>query len=176
MIHSFADQRSSKTTVAAEALAHRTVFDGLALGQWYSVVSPAESAISNPASLAIGWGYPNLNAGVAVVDLQSPLGLEFGDCAVLDGCLFEGVHHDEVVFAKNQLGFYPEQIGGSSHENRNRKIKHEDTGASWVENRLGQEDGIQDKRQTGPNQVAFRAKNCIHASIIAGVTAVGKGK
>lgn len=175
MIHSFANKRSSKTAVTAEALAHRSVFDGLTLGQWYSVVSPAERTIGYPPTLAIGWGYPNLDAGAAVIDLQSPLGLEFGDCAVLNGDLFEGVHHDEVFVSKNQLRFYPEQVSGSSHKNCNRKIKHEATGTSWVENRLGQENGIQAKRQASPNQVAFRAKNCIHASIIAGVTAVGKG-
>ena len=103
MLHSFANQRSRNTAIAAEALTHRGVFEGFALSNRHSVVLPAESAVGNPAALAVCRCNPNLHAGVAVIDLQSPFGLEVCDVAVVDHRGLNWIHNNEVTLSENEF-------------------------------------------------------------------------
>lgn len=174
MTHAFTDERGSQAAVAAEALAHARVLEGLALGNRNSVVPPAEGAIGNPATLSVGGSHPNLNAGFSVFDMQRPFSFQFGDFVVTNDDCLEWVDDNKVVLSKNQLWPDPEQVGRDGHKCCDYEVDYQ--GFSWVENSLNHENGIHDEGHTGPDEVTLWSKDCIHGSIIAGVTAVGKGK
>lgn len=174
MLQACANKRSGKPAVAIKTLTHGCEPHGAVFGEWNSTVSPTESTFCNPASLAIGWGDPNLNAPFSVLDLQRPLRFEVSDFAVGNDDSFEWVYDHQVGVSENEFWLYPEQVRSGSDENSKRDINQQATG--WVENGLVYKEPIQDYRQTSPDQIALWAKDSFHVSIISGVTAVGKGK
>lgn len=175
MIHSLADQRGSQATVAIEALANRGMFNGFTFREWNAIVSPSKGAVGNPSSFAIGRGYPNLDAGVAVLNLQSPFGFQLGDVAVVDHRGLNWIDYNEVYLSQNEFWSNPEQVSDSGQGDRNQKIKHTDTGLAWVENRLNDKKCVECESHTGPHEISLGAKNSVHASIIAAAVADGRG-
>ena len=176
MLHPFANDSGSDAAITSCALTHAGVLNNSVFAERYSVALPAQSALGNPSTLSVCGGNPDLNAGATVFNLQAPLGLEFGNLAVLDDSSLEWVDDNKVSFAKHQLWFYPKKVSQAGNDHSDHEINHLVTGNSWVENRLDHKKRIQCECQNSPNQIALWAKNCIHASIIAGNPAVGRGK
>lgn len=174
MIHSLANKRGGQAAIASQTLTHRRVLEGFTFGNGNTVVPNAQSGVSHPAALAIGRSNPDLDTGFSIFDLQGPLSFEFSDLAVGDDDSLERVDYNQVGLSENEFWFNPKQIGRGSDENCNCEIYQQ--AAGWVENGLVDEEYVQDYCQTSPDQIALWAKHGIHASIIAGVTAVGKGK
>lgn len=176
MIHAFANKRSGQTAVASQALTHRGFFDGFTFTHGYSSVSPAESAVGNPAAFAVCWGHPDLNASATGFDFKAPLGTEISNFAVGNYNSLQWINNDQVALAQNQLWSNPEQVSSQGNQGGYGKIKQLVSGFGGVEHRLQQEQRIEGEGHDRPSQIALRAKDFIHASIIAGITAVGKGK
>lgn len=174
MAHSLPNQLGSEATVTQHALTHSCVLDGFFCGDWYPTVLPTNGAVCNPTILSVGGGDPNLNTGFFEFNLQRPFSFQFGDFVVTNDDCLEWVDDNKVVLSKNQLWPDPEQVGRDSHKCCDYEVDYQ--GFSWVENSLNHENGIHDEGHTGPDEVTLWSKDCIHGSIIAGVTAVGKGK
>ena len=101
MIHSLANKRGSQSAVASLTLAHCGVFDSFGLGNWDSITSPAESAVCNPAALAVCRCNPNLHAAAFEFDLQSPFGFEVD--AFRKHCLLNGLDDIGLTMQKQDL-------------------------------------------------------------------------
>ena len=175
-VQAFANQCSRNAGVTAVTLAHAGEFDGLTFGKWHACVAPAECAVCNPAALSVSWSHPDVYASAGMLDGEGPLGFEVADISVIDDVSLEWINHNQIVFAQDKLGTHPEKVCESSHNYSHEKVKDNASTTSWVEDALGDKKCIEQESQYRPSQIALRAKNRFHASIIAGHTANGIGK
>lgn len=175
MVHSLTNKRRSQSAVALLTLTHGGVFDSFALGNRDSIASPAEGAVCNPTTLAVGWGNPDLNTFTFEINLKSPFGFQVDDFAIANHFGLEWINDYEVAFAKDEFWAHPKQVGGDRQECCNQKIKKVDTGFSWVEHNLHREQCVQGEGQCCPDKISLGAKDSIHASIIAVCNADGEG-
>jgi hypothetical protein len=176
LVDTFANQTGGQAAVAASALTDARDIVGLNFGHGYPGVFPAKSAVGYPATFAISGSYPNLDAAVRVIDLKAPFGLEFFDVAVSDDDSLNWVDDHQVSFAQHKLGPNPEQVGEQRNQNRNSNVDGQVSSGIGIENELRHEEGVEQKSNRSPSQIGFWSKNGIHASIIAGNFADGKGK
>lgn len=175
---SFTDERSGDAAVAAEARAHRGEFvrDDFAALDVVELVD--SSALANPALLAVGRSNPDSGFFATVVYAQRPLGVEIVDVFVGDGHFAERVYDDEVVFVEHQLWSNPNQISRNDNEGTNSEFDPIDGIFDRKENHLGQEEANEQNGDGCPGEVSLGSEDIlfIHASIIAGNSAVQEGK
>jgi len=178
VFETISDQVCCNTAVAAEALADAGNSVLVSGAGWQSFETPAQSAFSYPALLTVGGGNPHSGLAAAVVNEQSPFGLQLGDVAVIDNYGFERIDNNQIFLAQNQLGSDPEKGCCGSNQCSCGNIDEEVAGFSGVENGLGQKQGNERQGHSSPSQIALRAINrsFLHLSIIAGTPADGKGK
>lgn len=167
------------TAVAVEALADASDFGFVGVaGGGKSVETPSQGAVSGPALFTVGGSNPHSGLGAAVVNEQSPFGLELDDVVVGNDNGFQRVYDNQILVSKNQLGSDPEQGCCGSNGGCCGSINSDVAVGSRVENRLNQEQGVEEQSDTAPNQIALRAINrrVLHLSIIAGTPVDGEGK
>ena len=172
------NQMCCNTAVAVEALADASDLGFVAGVGGQSFNAPALSAVSGPSLLTVGRSNPNTGLLATVVNEQGPLGFEFDDVAVsdLDGSYW--VDDNQIGLSQNKLGSNPQQKCCGAESGCCGNIDGDIAVGDWVENDLNQKQGVEEKRDTAPNQIALRAKNrqVLHLSIIAGTPAGGEGK
>ena len=174
----FTDERSGDAAVAAETRAHRGEFvcdDFVAL----DVVELVDaSALADPALLAVGRSNPDSGSLATVVYAQRPFGVEIIDVFVGDGHLAQRVYDDEVIFVEHQLGSNPNQKSCNDNESTNGEFDPVDGIFDRKENYLGQVEANEQDGDGCPGEVSLGSEDIlfIHASIIAGNSAVQEGK
>jgi hypothetical protein len=175
---SFTDERSGNAAVAAETRAHRgeLVRDDFAALDEVELVD--SSALADPALLAVGRGNPDSGLFATVVYAKRPLGVEVADVFVGDGHFAERVYDDEVVFVEHQLWSNPNQKSRNYNEGTNSEFDPIDGVLYGKENHLGQIEANEQDGNCGPGEVSLGSEDIlfIHASIIAGNSAVQEGK
>ena len=174
----FTDERSGNAAVAAETVAHARVLVGDSFARWNSVELPDASTLANPTLLAVGGGNPNSSLLATVVYAKSPLGLELVDVFVGNGDLTDWVYDHEVIVFEHELGANPEQSCADCNCGTEAVLDPLNGTVDWVENNLREKQRIKNDGNYGPGEVALGSEDeCfIHASIIAGITAVQEGK
>lgn len=174
----FTDERSGNAAVATETVAHARVLVGDALARWNSVELPDASTLADPALLAVSGSNPDSSLLATVVYAKSPLGLELVDIFVGDADLTERVYDHEVIVVEHELGANPEQGCTDCNSSAEAVLDPFHGVVNGVENYLRHEQRIKNDGNYGPGEVAFGSEDeCfIHASIIAGITAVQEGK
>lgn len=174
----FTDERSGNAAVASETRAHRGGF----VGDDFTAFDVAElvdaSAFADPALLAICGCNPNSGLFATVAYAKRPLGFEIIDVFVGNGHFADRVHNDEVVIVKHQLGSNPDEKSCGNCECANAKFNPVDRIFYRKENHLGQIEANEQDGHRGPGEVALGSEDIlfIHASIIAGNSAVQEGK
>lgn len=175
---SFTDQRSGNTAVAAETRAHRgeLVRDDFAALDEVELVD--SSALADPALLAVGRGNPDSGLFATVVYAKRPLGVEVADVFVGNGHFAERVYNDEMVFVEHQLWSNPNQKSRNDNEGTNGEFDPIDGFFNRKENHLGQVEANEQNGDGCPGEVSLGSEDIlfIHASIIAGNSAVQEGK
>lgn len=175
---SFTDERSGNAAVAAETRAHR----GELVGDDFATLDEVElvdsSALADPALLAVGRGNPDSGLFATVVYAKRPLGVEVADVFVGDGHFAERVHDDEVVFVEHQLWSNPNQKSRNYNEGTNSEFNPIDGIFNRKENHLGQVKANEQNGDRCPGEISLGSEDIlfIHASIIAGNSAVQEGK
>lgn len=174
----FTDERSGEAAVAAETRAHRGEFVGDDFAALDVIELVDSSALTDPALLAVGRGNPDSGLLATVVYAKRPLGIEVADVFVGDGHLAERVYDDEVVFVEYQLWSNPNQVSRDNCESANGEFDPIDGIFDRKENHLGQVKANEQDGNRSPGEVALRSEDIlfIHASIIAGNSAVQEGK
>ena len=174
----FTDERSGDAAVAAETVTRGGVFIGDSFAGWNSGVLPDSSTLGDPALFATGRSNPDSGLTATVVYAKSPLGLELVDVFVGDFGAAERVYDNEVIFVEHQLGANPQKICTGSNESANHEFCHTASAFDGVEQHLSQKQTIKNERYCSPGEVAFGSEDIfvIHASIIAGSSAVQEGK
>jgi hypothetical protein len=174
----FTDERSGKAAVAAETRAHRGEFvcDDFAALDVVELVD--SSALADPALLAVGRGNPDSGLLATVVYAQRPFGFEIIDVFVGNGDFAQRVYNDEVIIVEHQLGSYPNQKSCDNCESSNAEFNPVDGVFDGKENHLGQKEAYKQDGNCGPGEIALGSEDIlfIHASIIAGNSAVQEGK
>lgn len=178
IFETFTDERSGDAAVAAEARAHRGDFVGDDFAALDVIELVNSSAFADPALLAVGRGNPDSGALATVVYAERPFGFEIIDVFVGDGHLAERVYNDEVIVVEHQLGSNPNQKSRNDNESTNSKFDPVDGVFNRKENYLGQVEANEQNGDRCPGEVALGSEDIlfIHASIIAGNSAVQEGK
>jgi hypothetical protein len=175
---SFTDERSGNAAVAAETRAHRGEF----VRNDFAALDVAElvdsSALADPALLAVGRGNPDSGLFATVVYAKRPLGVEVADVFVGDGHFAERVYDDEVIFVEHQLWSNPNQKSRNYNEGTNSEFNPIDGILNRKENHLGQVKANEQNGDRCPGEISLGSEDIlfIHASIIAGNSAVQEGK
>lgn len=174
----FTDERSGNAAVAAETVAYCGVFVSNSFTAWNSGEQPDSGTFADPALLTVSGSNPDSSLLATVVYAKSPLGLELVDIFVGDADLTERVYDHEVIVFEHQLGANPEQSCTDSNCSAETVLDPFHGVVNGVENYLRHEQRIENYGNYGPGEVAFGSEDeCfIHASIIAGITAVQEGK
>ena len=174
----FTDERSGNAAVAAETVAHCGVFVGDYFAAWDSVELPDASTLADPALLAVGGSNPDSGLFAFVVYAQRPFGLEIIDVFVGDGDLADRVYDHKVIVSKHKLGSNPQQSCTESDCSAKAELNPSNGVFDRVENYLRHEQNIKHDGYYGPGEVALGSEDIlfIHASIIAGNSAVQEGK
>jgi hypothetical protein len=174
----FTDERSGEAAVAAETRAHRGEFvrDDFAALDVVELVD--SSALADPALLAVGRGNPDPGLLATVVYAQRPFGFEVIDVFVGNGDFAQRVYNDEVIIVEHQLGPNPNQKSCDNCESSNAEFNPVDGVFDGKENHLGQKEANKQDGNCGPGEIALGSEDIlfIHASIIAGNSAVQEGK
>ena len=178
VLETISDQMCCNTAVASHALTNASDLGLVALSGGQPVNAPAHGAVSNPSLLTVGRGNPDSGLAIAVMNEESPFGLELGNVIVgnLNGA--EGVYYDQVILSEDQPGSNPEQGCCGTNGGCCDSIDDEIAVFGGVKNSLSQKEGIKGQSHATPNQIPLRAVNrqVLHLSIIAGTPADGKGK
>lgn len=174
----FTDERSGNAAVATEARA----CGGELVGNNFAALNEVESvdaiAFADPALLAVSGRNPDSGLLAVVVYAERPLGVEIVDVFVGDGHLAERVYDHEVIVVEYQLGSYPNQKSRNNDENADGNFNPVRGAFYGEENHLGQVEANQQDGNRCPSEVALGSEDIlfIHASIIAGNSAVQEGK
>ena len=175
---SFTDERSGNAAVAAETRAHRgeLVRDDFAAFDEIELVD--SSALADPALLAVGRGNPDSGLFATVVYAKRPFGVEVADVFVGNGHFAERVYDDEVIIVEHQLWSNPNQKSRNDNESPNSEFDPIDGIFNRKENHLGQVEANEQNGDGCPGEVSLGSEDIlfIHASIIAGNSAVQEGK
>lgn len=174
----FSDERSGNAAVAAETRAHRGVFVGDDFTALDVVEFVDSSAFTDPTLLAVCGCNPDSRLLAAVVYAKRPLGVEIVDVFVGNGHFADRVYNDEVVIVKHQLGSNPNEKSCDNCESTNAEFKPVNGVFYGKENHLGQVEANKQDGNRGPGKVSLGSEDIlfIHASIIAGNSAVQEGK
>ena len=178
VLETLSDQMCCNTAVAVEALADAGDLGFVAVVGGQSVDAPALGAVSNPSLFTVGRSNPNTGLLAAVVNEQGPLGFELGDVAVGDLHGSNRVDNEKIVFSQDQFRSNPEQGCCGAESGCCGNVNGDIAVGGWVEKNLNQVQGVEEQRDSAPNQIALRAINrqVLHLSIIAGTPAGGEGK
>ena len=174
----FTDERSGNAAVAAETRAHR----GVLVGNDFAALDVVElvdaGALTDPALFAVCGCNPDSRLFAVVVYAKRPLGVEIVDVFVGDRHFADRVYNDEVVIVKHQLGSNPDQKSCDNCESTNAELNPVNGVFYGKENHLGQVEANKQDGNCGPGEVALGSEDIlfIHASIIAGNSAVQEGK
>ncbi len=174
----FTDERSGDAAVAAEARARGGVFVGDSLAALDEVELVDSGAFADPALLAVCGCNPDSRLFAVVVYAKRPLGVEVFDVFVGDGHFADRVYNDEMVIVKHQLGSNPNQKSCDNCESADGEFDPVDGVLYGKENHLGQVEANEQDGNCGPGEVSLGSEDIlfIHASIIAGNSAVQEGK
>ena len=175
---SFTDERSGNAAVAAETRAHRGELVRDDFAALYEVELVDSSALADPALLAVGRGNPDSGLFATVVYAKRPLGVEVADVFVGDGHFAERVYDDEVIIVEHQLWSNPNQKSRNYNEGTNSEFDPIDGIFNRKENHLGQVKANEQNGDGCPGEISLGSEDIlfIHASIIAGNSAVQEGK
>ncbi len=174
----FTDQRSGNAAVASETRAHR----GVLVGNDFAALDVVElvdaGAFTDPALLAVCGCNPDSRLFAVVVYAQRPLGVEIVDVFVGNGHFAERVYDDEVIIVEHQLWSNPNEKSCDNCESANGKFDPVDGILDRKEDHLGQVEANQQDGNRSPGEVALGSEDIlfVHASIIAGNSAVQEGK
>ena len=174
----FTDERSGNATVAAETCAHRGVFVGNDFAALDEVELVDACALTDPTLLAVCGCDPDSGLFAVVAYAKRPLGVEVFDVFVGDGDFANRVYNDEVVIVKHQLGSNPDKKRCDNCESANAELNPVNGVFYRKENNLGQIKANKKDGNCGPGEVSLGSEDIlfIHASIIAGNSAVQEGK
>ena len=174
----FTDERSGNAAVAAETRAHRGVLFGYDFAALEVVELVDASAFADPALLSVCGCNPDSSLFAIVVYAKRPLGVEIVDVFVGDGHFADRVYNDEVIIVKHQLGSNPNEKSCDNCESANAELNPVDGVFYGKENHLGQVEANKQDGNCGPGEVSLGSEDIlfIHASIIAGNSAVQEGK
>jgi hypothetical protein len=175
---SFTDERSGNAAVAAETRAHRGELVRDDFAALYEVELVDSSALADPALLAVGRGNPDSGLFATVVYAKRPLGVEVADVFVGNGHFAERVYDDEVIIVEHQLWSNPNQKSRNDNEGTNSEFDPIDGIFNRKENHLGQVKANEQNGDGCPGEISLGSEDIlfIHASIIAGNSAVQEGK
>lgn len=174
----FSDERSGNAAVAAETGAHRGGFVSNDFARFDEVELVNSSAFTDPTLLAVCGCNPDSRVFAAVVYAKRPFGVEIVDVFVGNGHFADRVYNDEVVIVKHQLGSNPNEKSCDNCESTNAEFKPVNGVFYGKENHLGQVEANKQDGNRGPGEVSLGSEDIlfIHASIIAGNSAVQEGK
>lgn len=177
-LQSFTDERSGDAAVAAEAFACGSEFIRDDFARRNSVELPDTGAFANPALLAVGGGNPDSGLFATVVYQQGPFGLELVDVFVGNHGSAQRVYDNQMIVIQHELGSDPKQVCACGHDASDSEFNRAICLFNGVDQHLNQEQSVEKQSHNGPGKVAFGSENifAIHASIIAGASAIQEGK
>ena len=170
VVHAFANQPSSDSTVAVMALTHAGYVNNFALTAGHFVEEQSGVALSDPTVFAIGGSNPNASSLTAVVNQESPFGFELSDALVNDFSRANRVDYNQMFGMQHELWPEPNHDRASRNNEGNQKVINQVFTLNGVKNRLCQKQAIKQNSHRTPNKVAFGpvGNRSFHSSIFAG--------
>jgi len=169
-LYPLANKVGSLTTEAVEAGAHGFGVIRAGLGHRNATAIKTKGFVSYPSALTTGWCNPDPGSSSSMDNGQSPLGLKLQDIGVGNQFRSDWVHDLQPIWAKDQLGSDPDQIGNYRQKPAEQQIEKSLRSTCRHNNAIGREEKNENECSPSPSKVASRSKGFSHHPIIAGET------
>ena len=133
-----------------------------------AVAIPTKFFISNPPLLSAGRRNPNSSFALGVINGEGPLSIKAENITVWNQLRFQWINNFHNVISQNKFRFYPTKVNSSPENQTNNHFKKYLRGAGAYPETVSRKESYQNKRTTGPSEIATGSEGFIHNLSIAG--------